>query len=90
MMTRRRRRRSLTFGETGGVEGERRILGDLVEVWDVGDMNGFESHMFGEKRRREKHRERRREFSRKGQGRYFSEKRVDGGLIRGGEFIVKW
>ena len=36
----------ITFGEASGVERERGILRDLVEVWDVGDMNSFESHCF--------------------------------------------
>lgn len=34
----------LTFGEASGVEREGGILLDLVEVWDVGDMDSFESH----------------------------------------------
>ena len=34
----------ITFGGASGVERERGILRDLVEVWDVGDMNSFESH----------------------------------------------
>lgn len=39
----------LTFGEASGVERKGGILLDLVEVWDVGDMDSFESHFLLER-----------------------------------------
>lgn len=36
-----------TIGEAGGVQGERGTLGDLIKGWDVGDVDGLESHCQG-------------------------------------------
>jgi hypothetical protein len=41
-----------TFGEASGVERDGGILLDLVEVWDVGDMDSFESHLLERERKR--------------------------------------
>ena len=35
-----------TFGKTGGVERDRSVFWDLVEVWDVGEMIRFKSHCY--------------------------------------------
>ena len=37
--------KDFTFRETGGVESQGGFFGDLIELGDVGDMNGLESHL---------------------------------------------